>query len=206
MGKMDHDADHGPGRNRRDDGPADPLVVAMERLAAVGWRAFEPSLDPALASAFAGKAAVLDALARRIDETVRTSVDEDARDPAFPMRERLLEVLMSRFDAMRPFKPGIAAVLAGLPTDPSTAVGGLPLLRSAMRDTLAQVGGGPDGLAGELRAKGLAGVFLLGLRIWLDDDSPDLSATMRELDRRLRTAEQWAITLGLGRTPGGAGG
>ena len=34
-------------------------------------------------------------------------------------------------------------------------------------------------------------------RVWMKDDSPDLAPTMKELDRRLQQAEEWAISLRL---------
>ena len=32
-------------------------------------------------------------------------------------------------------------------------------------------------------------------RTWQDDDTPDLATTMKEIDRRLETAEEWGRTL-----------
>ena len=49
---------------------------------------------------------------------------------------------------------------------------------------------GPFGL---LRTKGLLAVWLAALRVWLADDSNDLSRTMAALDRYLRRAERLAI-------------
>ena len=54
-----------------------------------------------------------------------------------------------------------------------------------------------DGWRGLLRIKGVAGVVLVVARVWMDDDSPDLAPTMKELDRRLQQAEEWAVSLGL---------
>lgn len=179
------------------------LAVAAARIAERGWRAFDPGGDPDLRDQFRDKRAVLSAFAHAIDVAVRSGIDDDARDPAFPVRERLLEVLMLRFDAMRPYRAGLGRVLRALPSDPQSALGGLPVLRAAMRDSLTAVGIEPRGICGALQVKGLCLVFLAGLRVWLDDDGDDLSATMRELDTRLRQAGDLLTALGLGRAPAG---
>jgi hypothetical protein len=51
------------------------------------------------------------------------------------------------------------------------------------------------GLRGRLRVRALAVLYLSELRVFLRDDTEDLSKTMAALDRRLRQAEPW---LGLG--------
>jgi hypothetical protein len=51
------------------------------------------------------------------------------------------------------------------------------------------------GLAGQVRLRGLLAVHLAVLRHFLDDDSPDLAATMKALDSRLKGIERWAQTL-----------
>jgi hypothetical protein len=48
-----------------------------------------------------------------------------------------------------------------------------------------------------LRGKGLAFVYLTAVQAWLDDDSLDLSATMKALDQGLVKAEELALSVGL---------
>ena len=107
---------------------------------------------------------------------------------------------MARFDAMAPHRAGIVAILRALPTMPLTTIAGGPNLLAAMRATLALAEIGHDGLSGMLRTKGLAAVYLNALRAWLDDDSADLSATMKALDQGLARAEEIAISVGLARS------
>ena len=52
-----------------------------------------------------------------------------------------------------------------------------------------------DGIAGALRVKGLGVIYLMVFRVWLTDDSADLSRTMAALDARLRQAEQFSNSL-----------
>ena len=54
-----------------------------------------------------------------------------------------------------------------------------------------------DGWRGSLRIKGVAGVVMVVARVWMKDNSPDLAPTMKELDRRLQMAEEWAVSLRL---------
>ncbi|MGB1007895.1 MAG: hypothetical protein ACPGVX_12005, partial [Thalassobaculaceae bacterium] len=114
-------------------------------------------------------------------------------------RDRLFDLLMARFDAMAPHRAGIVAILRALPTMPLTTIAGGPSLFTAMRATLALAEIGHDGLSGMLRTKGLAAVYLNALRAWLDDDSADLSATMKALDQGLARAEEVALSIGLAR-------
>jgi hypothetical protein len=63
-----------------------------------------------------------------------------------------------------------------------------------MRWMLEAAGISGRGPVGELRTRGLVGVWLYALRTWQSDQSEDLSATMAALDRALRwaeRAEQW---------------
>lgn len=150
-----------------------------------------------LPSGYRNKTDVLRVLAKRLDAEVLAAVEGSADDPDIPVRERLLEVLMQRFDAMAPYKAGITGVLRTMPLSPGTMQHGVPALARSMKATLDIVKIPSGGISGALRAKGLAVVFLDGLRVWIGDDSPDLSATMRRLDERLRQAEGIALSLGL---------
>ena len=62
---------------------------------------------------------------------------------------------------------------------------------------LAMAGDHCDGWRGSMRIKGVAGVVIVVARVWMKDDSPDLAPTMKELDRRLQQAEEWAASLKL---------
>ena len=54
---------------------------------------------------------------------------------------------------------------------------------------------GAGGPVGRLKAKGLAAIYLVTLRAWLHDDTPDMARTMAVLDRSLRRAEGVAMIL-----------
>ena len=70
-------------------------------------------------------------------------------------------------------------------------------LRSVTCRMLAMAGDNCDGWQGLMRIKGVTAVVLVVARVWMKDDSSDLAPTMKELDRRLQQAEEWAVSLRL---------
>ena len=107
-----------------------------------------------------------------------------------PVRERLFDVLMRRFDALQAHRAGVQALLRHLPADPGLAL----VLGAATTGSMAwmlEASGLPSGgLRGMLAVQGLVGVWLYALRAWQADDSADLSGTMAALDRALSRAER----------------
>jgi AcrR family transcriptional regulator len=177
---------------------ADRLVNAALRLIARhGWRRLSMAAiaDEAglpiltLYRTFPSKQAFLCAFSRRIDETV-LAVPLDA-DPDERPRDRVFDLLMRRFDALRPHRDALAVLGRELPGDPVAALAlGAGLLRS-MAWMLEAAGLATDGLRGIIAVKLTAGAYFAALRVWLRDDTPDLAPTMAALDRRLRGIERW---------------
>lgn len=177
-------------------------VAALEIAAAEGWR----SVTVAAAGERAGmaaltarrtvrcKAGLLAAISGRVDDAMRTALDEDAIDPSIPMRDRLFEALMARLDVLAVDRDAFVSILDGLPRDPVTALACLPGLGRSMARTLEAVGERPWPPFGPLKVKGLALVWMATLRIWQRDDSPDMATTMKALDGYLARAEEMANT------------
>lgn len=143
------------------------------------------------------RTALLAAFLRRVDEQVLKGCDP--ADSGEPARERLLDVLLRRFDALGPHKEAVRSMSRGLAADPAALLGLAPAMAGAMAWSLEAAGIGASGLAGALRVKGLAAVWASAMRVWLRDDADDLSATAAHLDRSLRRAETLLRTL----TPAG---
>jgi AcrR family transcriptional regulator len=192
--------------------PADRLVDAALRLAAQqGWRATtltdiagEAGLTLAEAyRAMPSKTAMLDAFARRIDAEVlgADAVEEDSER----MRDRLFDVLMRRADALQPHRAAVAAIVRDAGRDPVAIAASLPQFLRSMRWMGEAAGLAMDGVTGMLRTKAIGWVWAATLRVWLKDDSPDLSRTMAALDRRLRWAERWTPLCGGDRRTGPRG-
>lgn len=109
-----------------------------------------------------------------------------------PVRERLFDLLMRRFDALQANRPGVIALLRGLPADPPSGLLLAAATASSMRWMLEASGVPASGFSGYLAANGLVGVWLFALRAWERDETADLSTTMAALDRALSRAEQAA--------------
>lgn len=104
-------------------------------------------------------------------------------------RDRLFDVMMRRFDALQPFRPGLAAVMRDLPWEPLTALAFAPALGRSMAWMLRAAGLDPDTRGGPLLVAGLGVVDARVMRVFAGDDTPDLSRTMAALDSELRRAE-----------------
>lgn len=113
-------------------------------------------------------------------------------------RDRLFDVLMRRIDGLQPYRAGLVRLFGEMRRDPVLALTAAPLLRASMRRVLEMAELDASGPAGEARALGLVGVWLMTLRAWEGDGSEDLGITMAALDRALDRAEQAARSLGLG--------
>ena len=172
------------------------LIASALTLAGTdGWRsvsvaAAARAADLPLSRArvrFPGKAGILLGFGRMADELTL----EDATDEG-PVRDRLFDLLMRRFDALQAQRAGVLAVMRALPFDPCTAVLLACATRRSMRWMLEAAGGSSTGLTGELRVKGLVAVWLWAMRAWERDESEDLTGTMAALDTALSRAEQTA--------------
>ena len=110
-------------------------------------------------------------------------------------RERLFDMLMSRFDVLQQHRGGIMALLAAMRTDPGTS---LLLYGATLRSMKWMLDGAEipaTGIVGNLRVHGLLALWLYALRAWEGDVSADLSATMAAVDRGLDRAMQAEASL-----------
>lgn len=110
-------------------------------------------------------------------------------------KDRIFEILMERFDAATPYKPVLRRFWHDWlhsPDDfPSLTCQGY----SSMTWMLEAVGLNPRGISGIIRVQALTTLYVLTLRTWFDDDSPDLGKTMTFLDKGLSKMEQAAAWL-----------
>jgi len=170
------------------------LDAALALTARKGWRGLTLNAVAKEAgvplsrvhAAFPSKWSILDAFADRVDETVLARPASEAGEPA---RDRLFDALMRRFDAMQPHKAAIVAIAHDLGREPLALFCTWPRLVKSMVWMLEAAGVDSSGLAGLVRTKGLAVIYLAAMRAWLSDDSADLARTMAVLDRGLRQAE-----------------
>lgn len=171
------------------------LALAAER----GWRDLalaeiaEVAKVPLIKAyqTYPSKQAILQAFSRRLDAEVLAdeSLVREWDEGETSARDRLFDVMMRRYDALRPYRTALGNILLDQAYDPlSAACGAVQLLRS-MAAMLEAARISSSGVAGALRAKGLMAIYLATLRVWLRDDSADMAKTMATLDGYLRRVE-----------------
>ncbi len=175
--------------------PGRKLTAAAMELAAlrpwheITWREIASAAGLTLDQAYElapSKAAILDLLARQADQAVLAAPVAAEEGSA---RDRLFDVVMRRFDALKPYRAGLASVAASAGREPGTLLAGLCGLGRASRALLIAAAIPTEGLAGTLRVKGLAALWLSAMRKFLADESEDLAATMAAVDKGLARAE-----------------
>jgi len=189
-----------PKAAKRKPSPSDPQAALREALlrmvAAGGWRdlsyadiAKDAGLSLAAAyHAYPSKAAILTGIGRDIDARLFGSLDEDPLDGS--AKDRLFDLLMRRFDALNEHREAYAALAWELPRTPFEGGCLLFQLRRSLANMLEAAGLSASGLRGALRIEGLGAIYACALRVWLKDETADLSKTMAELDKRLVQVER----------------
>ncbi len=187
---------------KKPDIPNQIIDAALALAATRGWRALTLA-DIAEAAklplsqvypAYASKAAILRGFTRRIDVAV-LATEEPGVSPGGgegDARDRLFDVLMRRFDALKPHREALGNIVFDEARDPVSALCGLGRLERSMAAMLEAARLSAGGLRGLLRAKALGLAYLATLRVFLSDDSPDLAATMAALDRNLSRLDRLA--------------
>jgi ubiquinone biosynthesis protein COQ9 len=179
----------------------DPRAALREALlrmvAAGGWRdlsyaeiAKNAGLSLAAAyEAYPSKGAILTGISRDIDARLFASLEEDPLDGS--AKDRLFDLLMRRFDAVNKHREAYAALAWELPRTPLEAGCLMLQLRRSLGNMLEAAGLSASGLRGACRIEGLGAIYACALRVWLKDDTADLSKTMAELDKRLGQVDRW---------------
>lgn len=140
------------------------------------------------------KPALVAGFLRRVDDAVLAGT-ATALDPEETARDRLFDVMMRRYDALRPHRAVVTAVRRAAGRDPALALALAPALRRSMAAMLEAAAVSSDGLPGVLRQGGLLALHHAVSRVFEGDDTADLSKTMAALDSRLKGAEKWAQRL-----------
>ena len=176
-------------------GRARAIRAALDLAAAEKWR--HVTLDAVAAKAgltsetlaehFRSKRDLAAAVLGAVDDRMVAGGVYGADDPD-PVRDRLFDVLMRRFEAMTPDKAAYRSILEGSARDPKSALAMLCRLRRVMALTLETAGVSAAGPCGMLKTKGLGAVYLYALATFFKDDAPDMAKTMAALDKGLRRA------------------
>jgi ubiquinone biosynthesis protein COQ9 len=105
-------------------------------------------------------------------------------------RDRLFDIVMTRFEVMQPYKPALKRIWSYLCCRPGESAAVLCSSLASQYWMLAGAGAKLDGPGGVMRVTGLASVYGKVFQVWLDDDSPSLDKTMAALDKRLARGER----------------
>ena len=141
---------------------------------------------------------ILHAYSKRLDIKALNNVGE--ADEAIPAKDRVFDVVMERFELMNEDREALRNIIKSIDPDPYAALTNCFRLKQSMTTLLDGAGISTKGLVGRIKVKALAVIYLLTLKTWLEDDSPDLSKTMASLDKHMKRAEQMATTFRLGET------
>lgn len=150
-------------------------------LADIADKAGIPLVD--LKASFDSKAEMLIAFSGLVDDEMLRRAPR--RTPDQSTRDALFEVIMSRFDALGPYRTALKSIAGSGFAD----IGHLRAIMNAQHWMLAAAGINTEGPTGIARAAGLATVYASVFRTWLDDEDPGFARTMAALDRRLRRGE-----------------
>lgn len=191
---------------------SDTPTVMMDKLSEAAWIqladmapqalhiddiADAAGVTPSAARAVSGSitSLILHQLARLDRQAVLESLAdiEDAGD--VPIRDKIMEALMHRFEVYAPHRAQMIQLEAAARRDPMLGLKLLDSLFQAIRMLLRMAGDDLAGFRGEARVRGVAGVAMVVARVWRTDDTPDLSVTLKEIDKRLATAEEWGRSL-----------
>jgi len=140
---------------------------------------------------FPDKLSLAAAFMARIDAEVMAGTPSSIDTEETP-RDRLFDVMMRRYDALRPHRAALRALRRAGTRDPMLAISMGPPLRRSMAAMLEAASVASDGLPGALRQNGLLAIHYAVSRVFDRDESQDLSKTMAALDNRLKTAERWS--------------
>ena len=137
---------------------------------------------------FSCKTDIIRAFQSEVDAEIlaRARPAGDAQSP----RDRLFDIVMTRFELMQPYKPALRRISAYLCCRPGDAATLLCSSLASQYWMLAGAGAKLDGPGGALRVTGLVAVYGKVFQVWLDDASPSLDKTMAALDKRLAKGER----------------
>lgn len=176
----------------RDPVDAFCALVAEKGYAGVSLRdvAHESGLAfPELYRRYRDKPALVAAFMVRIDEEVLAGTPRES-DPEETARDRLFDVMMRRYDALKPHRPVLRQLRQLASRDPILALSLAPAMRRSAAAMLEAAAIPSDGFAGAVQQNGLIALHMAVFRVFEGDETGDLSKTMAALDSRLKSAER----------------
>jgi AcrR family transcriptional regulator len=168
---------------------ADIFVRLFEAVSEKGWEAYslpEMANDMGIPlSEFYARFPTKQDILRQFIQHITAKIMVDFA-PSPSERETLFDVMMLRFEAMAPYKAGLARLY-------NETVGHATPTAPLMLPDLMQASEWMSGLAQNnetpylihLKPQKLLYTYLMAYKVWIRDDTPDLQFTLVEIDRRL---------------------
>lgn len=163
-----------------------------------GWRGAGPADAARLSGLSAEEVRTsardrIDALAA-LQDRIAAEAAAGAAEAGGSVRDRLFDGLMRGFDAAQAARPAVLAIWGSRDPGVLLLLGGRGPLH--VRRLAQAAGVAVEGVRGQLRLAALGALIAQAFATWRRDASPDMAATMAELDRLLERAER-AETEGL---------
>lgn len=177
--------------------------AGLDMIAEAGWSAVtiekiarRTKMPVATATAlFPDTYALVRAVSDEINQQVKTAMTDSDAD--LPLRDRLFDALMIRFDCLQKERPVLLALMTGAQQDKRLAWQGVIAAHAAMRQLLTACGQPLRTSKDKMLLFGLMALYARGLWAWRRDESSDLAATMAALDRMMDRAEQLRVIISL---------
>lgn len=177
--------------------PRDRIIDALMGLAAekpfgeIGLAEIAGRAEVSLAEfrdLFPSKGAILGGFSKRIDHVVLEGTTSDLAEE--PVRERVLDIMMRRFDALKPYRDALRSIARALRRDPLSIAAMNQVAMNSLRFMLAAAGVDTTDALGPLKLQGAVAVFARAFETFLDDEEEDLARTMARLDKELDRGER----------------
>lgn len=166
--------------------------AALDAIARHGWRHLtlnhlQRGKKISLTKGLRSKKDLLPIIARYADQRMQKNLSPS---PDGPATDRLFDIMMARFDVFQDHRAAMKALFRELPLDPPALAALLPCLHRSAGIIVAH--GGP-GKCPHLERLAVFGVMSATARVWLRDESPDMSKTMSALNRHLEQAQRLGL-------------
>jgi hypothetical protein len=173
------------------------VFKAFELAAEIGWdnvrmQEIASSCDMSLEElqdVIMHKDDVLVLFGHMVDKKMLAGIAHGENGSAVSAREQIFDALMERYDILNEHRAGLLCVIYSFKNDPKQAVFSMPQICRSMNMVLEGAGVETSGIYGALKVTGLTGLYLRCLKVWMDDESDDLSKTMSALDKALDRIE-----------------
>jgi len=137
---------------------------------------------------FACKSDILRAFQAEVDAEVLSKAKPAGPDQS--VRDRVFDMVMTRFEVMTPYKPALKRIACYLRCRPGEASLLACSTLGAQYWMLAGAGAKLDGARAAVRVAGLTAIYGRAFKVWLEDTSPSHDKTMAALDRGLSNGER----------------